>query len=172
MKKWLSLFSAAMLMLLMTACGGNNEEDESAAVAPDGTVLVKTKQQEEGEKYLAENAKKEGVTVTASGLQYRIITKGNGTVSPGPTDRVEVHYTGRLVDGTVFDSSEERGEPATFGVNEVIPGWTEALQLMHEGDEWELVIPAAIAYGNRAAGDKIKPGSTLIFNVKLLKVLK
>jgi FKBP-type peptidyl-prolyl cis-trans isomerase FklB len=100
-----------------------------------------------------------------------VLKEGNGA-KPGPTDKVTVHYTGRLLDGTVFDSSVERGEPATFALNQVIPGWTEGLQLMSEGSEYRLFIPSELAYGSKGAGDKILPNSTLIFDVKLIKVEK
>jgi len=125
--------------------------------------------QEEGIAYLAENAKKEGVTTTESGLQYEVLAKGEGD-NPTAQDKVTVHYTGTLIDGTVFDSSIERGEPATFGVSQVIPGWTEALQLMSVGDKLRLVIPSELAYGPRGSGQKIGPNSTLIFEVELLKI--
>ena len=124
---------------------------------------------EEGVAYLAENSTKEGVTTTESGLQYEVLTKGEGS-SPTPQDNVTVHYTGTLTDGTVFDSSVERGEPATFGVSQVIPGWTEALQLMSVGDKFRLVIPSELAYGQRGSGAKIAPNSTLVFEVELLKI--
>ncbi|MEC8724083.1 MAG: sodium-translocating pyrophosphatase [Bacteroidota bacterium] len=125
--------------------------------------------EQEGIAYLAENAKREGVVTTASGLQYEVLTKGSGA-SPKPDDNVTVHYTGTLIDGTVFDSSVERGEPATFGVTQVIAGWTEALQLMSVGDKLRLVIPSDLAYGLRGAGPSIGPNSTLIFEVELLKI--
>jgi FKBP-type peptidyl-prolyl cis-trans isomerase FklB len=125
----------------------------------------------EGQAFLEANAKKEGVKTTASGLQYKVIKSGKGA-SPKPTDSVKVHYHGTLVDGTVFDSSVDRGEPVTFGVGEVIPGWTEALKLMKEGDKWQLYIPSKLAYGERAAGPKIGPNSTLIFDVELLSIEK
>lgn len=124
-----------------------------------------------GEAFLAENAKREGVKVTASGLQYEVLKSGNGA-QPKASDRVEVHYTGKLIDGKVFDSSIERGVPATFGVTQVIPGWVEALQLMHEGDEWRLYIPSDLAYGPAGAGGLIGPDTTLIFDVQLLRVIK
>lgn len=120
--------------------------------------------------YLEEYAQQPGVIVMPSGLEYKILTEGNGKV-PGATDKVRVHYTGRTIDGKVFDSSVQRGEPAEFGVNQVIPGWVEALQLMPEGSKWELVIPSDLAYGEHGAGDAIAPNSTLIFEVELLKVL-
>ncbi|MDB4589144.1 sodium/proton-translocating pyrophosphatase, partial [Flavobacteriaceae bacterium] len=124
---------------------------------------------EEGVAYLAENAKKEGVTTTESGLQYEVLTTGDGA-SPSAEDSVTVHYTGTLIDGTVFDSSVERGEPATFGVSQVIPGWTEALQLMSVGDKLRLVIPSELAYGPRGSGAKIGPNSILVFEVELIKI--
>ena len=124
---------------------------------------------QEGIAFLAENAKKEGVTSTDSGLQYEVLTKGDGA-SPSAENSVTVHYTGTLIDGTVFDSSVERGTPATFGVSQVIPGWTEALQLMSVGDKWRLVIPSELAYGARGSGAKIGPNSTLVFEVELLKI--
>lgn len=123
-----------------------------------------------GEQFLAENGKRVEVKTTASGLQYEVIEEGSG-VSPKPGDMVSVHYTGKLIDGTVFDSSEERGEPATFGVTQVIPGWVEALQLMKEGAKWRLFIPSALAYGPQGAGGLIGPNQTLIFDVQLLKVI-
>lgn len=125
---------------------------------------------EAGKKYLDENSKRTEVITTASGLQYEVLTDGNGP-SPKSTDRVEVHYTGRLLDGTVFDSSVERGVPATFGVTQVIPGWVEALQLMKAGSKWRLHIPSQLAYGPNGAGGLIGPNATLIFDVELLKVL-
>ncbi len=128
------------------------------------------KNKEEGATFLAENALKEGVTVTESGLQYEILKAGKGA-TPTATDRVEVHYHGTLIDGTVFDSSVERGQPASFGVNQVIPGWTEALQLMPKGSKWKLYIPYNLAYGEREAGT-IPPYSTLIFEVELLDIEK
>ena len=123
-----------------------------------------------GKEYLANNAKEEGVKVTESGLQYLVVKEGNGK-KPGPNDVVTVHYTGRLIDGTVFDSSVERGEPATFAVGQVIPGWVEGLQLMSEGSAYRLFIPSELAYGEHGTGP-IRPNSTLIFDVQLLKVGK
>lgn len=123
-----------------------------------------------GKDFLAENAKRPEVLTTASGLQYEIIKDGDGA-KPSPNDQVEVHYTGKLIDGTVFDSSEERGVPATFGVTQVIPGWVEALQLMKAGSRWRLYIPSDLAYGPNGAGGIIGPNATLIFDVELLKVI-
>ena len=124
---------------------------------------------EEGEAFLAENAEKAEVVVLPSGLQYEIIKEGTGEI-PTATDQVEVHYQGTLLDGTVFDSSIERGDPVVFGVNQVIPGWTEALQLMPVGSEWKVYIPYNLGYGAKGSGADIKPFSTLVFDVKLLGI--
>lgn len=123
-----------------------------------------------GEEFLAANGKKEGVKTTASGLQYKVVKSGSGK-TPGPKDTVKVHYHGTLVDGTVFDSSVDRGEPVTFPVDGVIPGWTEALQLMKVGDKFQLFIPAKLAYGENGP-PKIGPNSALIFDVELLGIEK
>ncbi|MEP7170836.1 MAG: FKBP-type peptidyl-prolyl cis-trans isomerase [Bacteroidota bacterium] len=125
---------------------------------------------ERGKKFLEDNAKKEGVKTTASGLQYQIVKEGTGP-KPALTDKVSVHYHGTLVDGKVFDSSVERGQPAEFGVNQVIPGWTEALQMMPVGSKWKLWIPSNIAYGERSPGGSIGPNETLIFEVELLAIV-
>ncbi len=124
---------------------------------------------EEGAKFLEENAKNEGVVVLPSGLQYMVLEEGDG---PKPTgeDKVTTHYHGTLLDGTVFDSSVERGEPVSFAVNGVIPGWTEALQLMSVGSKWKLFIPSDLAYGDRGAGGQIGPNETLIFEVELISI--
>ncbi|MDO1445869.1 FKBP-type peptidyl-prolyl cis-trans isomerase [Rhodocytophaga aerolata] len=124
-----------------------------------------------GEDFLAENKNKEGVKTLPSGLQYQVLQAGKGK-TPSKTDKVTTHYHGTLIDGTVFDSSYERGEPATFPVNGVIAGWTEALQLMQEGAKWRLFIPSNLAYGSRGAGSDIGPDSTLIFDVELISVNK
>lgn len=129
------------------------------------------KNQTEGEAFLAENAKKDGVVVTESGLQYKILESGEGD-SPAPADVATLHYRGTLIDGTQFDSSYERGQPATFPVGGVIAGWTEALQLMKPGSKWQLVIPAGLAYGERGAGQDIGPYATLMFDVELISVEK
>ena len=126
---------------------------------------------DKGVKFLAENAKKKGVTTTASGLQYEVIKAGDGP-KPVPTDRVNVHYHGTLIDGKVFDSSVERGMPITFGVQEVIKGWTEALQLMPVGSKWRVFIPSTLAYGEQGAGGDIGPNEALIFDVELLGIVK
>jgi peptidylprolyl isomerase len=124
---------------------------------------------EAGLAFLAKNAEEDGIQTTASGLQYKVLTAGTGTLNPSATDRVKVHYHGTLIDGRVFDSSVDRGEPISFGLNQVIPGWTEGVQLMVEGEKTRFFIPSELAYGNRGAG-KIKPGSTLIFDVELLGI--
>jgi len=124
-----------------------------------------------GEKFLAENAKKEGIIVLPSGLQYKIITTGKGK-TPTADDTVKTHYRGTLIDGTEFDSSYSRNEPAVFPVKRVIPGWTEALQLMKEGDKWQLFIPSKLAYGENGAGGKIGPNATLVFDIELISIEK
>lgn len=156
------------------------DEEQSQAAMTAFQTQQQAKQQEamakaaeenkqEGETYLAENAQKEGVTTTESGLQYREITSGDGA-SPTEEDQVTVHYTGRLIDGTVFDSSVERGQPATFPVTGVIPGWVEALQLMQVGDKWEITVPSEMAYGAGGTSGPIGPNETLIFEVELLGI--
>jgi FKBP-type peptidyl-prolyl cis-trans isomerase FkpA len=124
-----------------------------------------------GDAFLATNKKKEGVTVTESGLQYEIVTAGTGN-SPQATDTVTVHYKGTTIDGTVFDDSSQRGEPAVFGVNQVIPGWTEVLLLMKEGAKYKVVIPPALAYGERGVPPMIEPNSVLVFDVELISIAK
>lgn len=128
------------------------------------------KMKEEGEAFLAANSKKEGVVTLPSGLQYEVLVEGTGK-QPAASDRVQCHYEGTLIDGTLFDSSIKRGEPAVFGVTQVIPGWVEALQLMKEGAKWRLYIPYQMAYGEHGAGEMIPPYSALIFEVELIKVL-
>ena len=125
---------------------------------------------EKGKAFLAENAKKEGIVTLPSGLQYQVLKEGNGK-KPAATDRVKCHYEGTLIDGTLFDSSIKRGQPAVFGVNQVIKGWVEALQLMGEGAKWKLFIPSELGYGAQQAGELIPPHSTLIFEVELIEVL-
>jgi FKBP-type peptidyl-prolyl cis-trans isomerase FklB len=127
------------------------------------------KNQKEGEAFLAENKKKEGVITLPSGLQYKVIKAGAGK-KPKATDTVTVHYRGTLVDGTEFDSSYRRGQPVSFPVNGVIPGWSEALQLMEEGAKWQVFIPSNLAYGERGAGPQIGPSATLIFEVELVSI--
>ncbi|MDR1357692.1 MAG: FKBP-type peptidyl-prolyl cis-trans isomerase [Tannerellaceae bacterium] len=123
-----------------------------------------------GIEFLKINGNKAGVVELPSGLQYEILTKGDGP-KPKTFDSVRCHYHGTLIDGRVFDSSVQRGEPAVFGVSQVIPGWTEALQLMHTGDKWRLFIPPKLAYGDRQAGEFIEPNSVLIFDVELLNII-
>jgi FKBP-type peptidyl-prolyl cis-trans isomerase len=137
----------------------------------DKNKSVGEKNKKDGEAFLAANKSKEGVKTLASGLQYKVLKSGNGA-TPGPTDMVLAHYHGTLIDGTVFDSSVKRGEPAEFPVNRVIKGWTEALQLMKVGDKWQLFVPAALAYGDESRGEKIGPNSVLIFEVELKDVKK
>ena len=123
-----------------------------------------------GKEFLAENAKRSGVVVLPSGLQYEVLAEGKGR-KPKATDKVQCHYHGTLIDGQVFDSSIQRGTPAVFGVNQVIPGWVEALQLMPVGSRWKLYIPADLAYGEQGAGGSIPANATLIFEVELIKIL-
>lgn len=155
-------------------------QQEIQQIAQQGEEIIRTKQQEMAQKaaqanidagvaYLEENAKKEGVTTTDSGLQYEIMEEGEGA-SPAAEDIVKVHYRGTLLDGTEFDSSYKRGEPAQFPLNQVIPGWTEGVQLMKEGAKYRFHIPSDLAYGERATGS-ITPNSTLIFDVELLEIV-
>ena len=148
-------------------------EEESMKVLQDYFGKLQAEKQaksgEEGAAYLAENAAKEGVITTESGLQYEVMVAGSGA-KPTAADQVTVHYHGMLTDGTVFDSSVDRGEPAQFGVTQVIPGWIEALQLMSVGDKWKLTIPSALAYGDRGAGGLIGPNATLVFEVELIGI--
>ena len=144
---------ALALLALLVGCGGSSPTQDHAMSAA----------------YLATNRTKPGVVVTPSGLQYRIITAGTGR-KPNASDQVTVHYRGTLIDGTEFDSSYKRNQPATFPVGGVIAGWIEALQMMPEGSKWELVIPANLAYGSRGAGGVIPPDATLIFEVELIKI--
>ena len=145
------------------------QEMQSRQAAGKGAMAEANKQ--EGEAFLAQNKTREGITTLPSGLQYMVLQEGNGA-SPGPTDKVTTHYHGTLIDGTVFDSSYERGQPATFPVNGVISGWTEALQRMQEGAKWRLFLPANLAYGAQGAGEDIGPNATLIFDVELISVNK
>lgn len=140
------------------------EEKQKAEAAEKGKAA-----KQDGEKFLAENGKKEGVITTASGLQYQVFREGNGQ-SPKATDTVECHYEGTLIDGTKFDSSYDRGQTATFPLNQVIAGWTEGLQLMKEGGKYRFFIPYELGYGERGAGASIPPFSTLVFDVELVSV--
>ena len=141
------------------------EQKQNAAKAEAGKAA-----KEEGAKFLAENAKKEGITVTKSGLQYEVLTEGTGK-KPKATDTVRCHYEGRLLDGTIFDNSYKRNAPADFGLQQVIAGWTEGVQLMSEGAKFRFYIPYMLAYGEGGAGAMIPPFATLIFDVELIKVL-
>ena len=141
------------------------EQKQNAAKAAAGKVA-----KEEGSKFLAENAKKDGIIVTKSGLQYEVLTEGTGK-KPKATDTVRCHYEGRLLDGTVFDSSYKRNAPADFGLQQVIAGWTEGVQLMAEGAKYRFYIPYMLAYGEGGAGASIPPFAPLIFDVELIKVL-
>ena len=162
-KTQLSMEQAGQLM--------NAYQQKQHTIRNAESLKVSAENKKVGAAFLAENKVKPGVTTTASGLQYLVEKEGTGA-KPTATDRVKVHYTGRLLDGSVFDSSVEPGTPAEFGVGEVIRGWTEALQLMSVGAKWKLFIPAELAYGDRGAGQDIKPGSTLMFDVELLDVVK
>ena len=137
----------------------------------EGNQTMNAANIEAGKKFLEENKKREGVVTLPSGLQYEVITEGNVGHYAKATDQVQCHYEGTLIDGTLFDSSIKRGQPATFGVNQVIPGWVEALQLMPEGAKWKLYIPSDLAYGAQGAGEMIPPHSTLVFEVELQKIL-
>lgn len=150
---------------LVQAFFQEQEEKQRAAAAEAGKVAKAA-----GESFLAENAKKEGIVVLPSGLQYQVLKEGNGK-KPSATDQVKCHYEGTLIDGTIFDNSYQRNEPATFGLNQVIAGWTEGVQLMSEGAKYRFFIPYNLAYGERGAGAQIPPFAALVFDVELLKVL-
>ena len=140
------------------------EAKQQAAAAEAGKAA-----KAEGEAFLAENGKKEGIVTLPSGLQYQVLKEGNGK-KPSATDQVVCHYEGTLIDGIVFDSSYQRNQPATFGLNQVIPGWTEGVQLMQEGAKYRFFIPYKLAYGERGAGAQIPPFATLVFDVELIEV--
>jgi FKBP-type peptidyl-prolyl cis-trans isomerase FklB len=158
-----SFFMMTLAAGLLAGCGAKNDKT-TMETNPSS-------KSDPGATFLAENSKKEGVTTTASGLQYKVINSGMGE-APKLTDTVKVHYQGTLIDGTVFDSSIQRGQPISFPVNGVIPGWVEALQLMKVGDKWQLFIPARLAYGNQSPTPAIPPNSVLIFEVQLLGIEK
>jgi FKBP-type peptidyl-prolyl cis-trans isomerase FklB len=162
MNHFMKTFSILTLTLALGLFAGCSPKE----TAPDATM-----KSDAGEAFLAANAKKDGVTTTASGLQYKVIKSGTGA-SPKATDQVKVHYTGTTIDGNVFDSSVARGQPAVFGVNQVIPGWVEALQLMKVGDKWQLLIPAKLAYGAQSPSPAIPANSVLIFEVELIDIQK
>jgi FKBP-type peptidyl-prolyl cis-trans isomerase len=144
-------------------------QEQAAAEQQAAQAALAEANEAAAEAFLVENAAREGVVVTDSGLQYEIIEEGDGPV-PGPDDTVEVHYSGTLIDGTEFDSSYTRGETVTFGVGQVIPGWTEALQLMPVGSKWKLVIPPELGYGAGGAGQVIGPNAALVFDVELISI--
>lgn len=144
-------------------------QQEMGAKQAEKHKQMAEKNKKEGEAFLSQNKSKEGVKTLPSGLQYKILKEGSGK-SPKVTDTVTTHYTGTLIDGTEFDSSVKRGQPATFEVSGVIKGWTEALQLMKEGSKWQLFIPSDLAYGERGAGAQIGPNATLIFEVELISI--
>ena len=152
----------------------NISYDEAKQIINDYFVKLQADQiklnKEAGEEFLRINKEKAGVITLPSGLQYEILVKGTGE-KPKATDKVKCHYHGTLINGTVFDSSVQRGQPATFGVSQVIQGWVEALQLMEKGAKWRLFIPSELAYGERGAGEKIGPNSALIFEVELLDIV-
>lgn len=158
-----SLFTQEQIQTILTNFQKELQQKQEQTMNQD-LVLNKVK----GENFLSENKKNAGVKSTASGLQYKVITEGTG-IKPGPTSNVTVHYEGKLIDGSIFDSSFKRGESITFGLNQVIPGWTEGLQLMSEGSTYELYIPSNLAYGDRNIPG-IPAGSLLIFKVELIKV--
>ena len=144
--------------------------EERIAKQNEATSEASAKNRAEGEEFMEINKSKKGVIELPNGLQYEVIKSGTGA-SPTATDRVKVNYRGTLIDGTEFDSSYKRGEPAVFGVNQVIKGWTDILQIMQVGDHWKVYIPSNLAYGERGAGNMIPPGATLIFEVELLEVI-
>jgi FKBP-type peptidyl-prolyl cis-trans isomerase FklB len=157
--KSVSLVTMTLALGLFAGCAPKENSSVASAGASSG----------DGEAFLATNAKQPGVITTASGLEYKVIKTGTGA-KPQLSDKVKVHYTGTLINGTVFDSSVERGEPAVFPVGAVIPGWVEALQLMRVGDKWQLFIPAKLAYGEQSPSPAIPPNSPLIFEVELLNI--
>lgn len=158
---------AAFLLLPVSSMAAQAPSETKESVAETSSIAEKNLMA--SKQYLEENKQKPGVTTLPSGLQYQILQEGKGT-RPGPSDLATVHYKGTLINGTEFDSSYSRGTPATFPVNAVIPGWTEALQLMPTGSKWILTIPPNLAYGTHGAGPKIGPNETLIFEVELLDV--
>lgn len=169
----LSAITLGLGMLCSNAFADNAGAQTSTGGMPtmQNMTSAATTNKAAGEKFLLANKTKPGVIQLADGLQYKIITDGSGN-KPGPTDVVTVDYEGKLIDGTVFDSSYKRGQPASFPVNGVIPGWTEALQLMNKGSTWELYIPASLAYGDQGVPPQIGPGAMLIFKVHLIDIQK
>ena len=169
-----SVLKQEQLMQVLSALQTRMQQKqaEMAKVQEEQKKIASEKNKAEGAKFLEANKAKEGVKVTASGLQYKVLKTGTGTESPKDTSTVKVHYVGTLLDGTEFDSSVKRGEPAEFPLNQVIKGWTEGVQLMHVGDKFQFFIPSELGYGDNSAGQLIGPGSTLIFEVELLEIKK
>lgn len=172
----LDQFNSAFKTVVAKGDPALSEEEVAAAFEENQKILdlknatgADKENLEAGMKFLEENKKKDGITVTDSGLQYEVLEEGDGA-QPSATDEVTVHYHGTLLDGTVFDSSVDRGEPTSFPLNRVIPGWTEGVQLMKKGAKYRFFIPYDLAYGERGAGGDIKPYSTLIFEVELLEI--
>ncbi|HEY4417189.1 MAG TPA: FKBP-type peptidyl-prolyl cis-trans isomerase [Verrucomicrobiae bacterium] len=168
-----SFYVLTVAVALLAGCSPNNQSSGPAAppIAPSvSTTTLKADPKAAGEAFLKDNGKKDGVITTASGLQYKILKSGTGA-SPKSSDTVRVNYEGSLLDGTIFDSSYQRGESITFPVTGVIPGWVEALQLMKVGDKWQLFIPSNLAYGAQGAGPQIPPNSTLVFQVELIDIV-
>ena len=160
-----ALTLALALVLPLAACNR-----AGAQAAPDAAAIAA--QTKKGADFLAANAKKPGVVVLPSGLQYRVLKSGPaGGVHPAPGDEIKVHYEGKLIDGTVFDSTLATGQPAVMTLADLVPGWLEALPLMRPGDEWEITLPPQLGYGDRGAGGVIAPGATLVFRLQLLGVL-
>jgi FKBP-type peptidyl-prolyl cis-trans isomerase len=157
--KQVNLLYVLISLLLLASCSSGSQENQDSYNA----------YKKEGEDFLKTNAKEEGVITLPSGLQYIVLKEGYGP-KPSLTENVTVHYHGTLIDGTVFDSSVDRGEPLTFTVNQVVKGWQEALQLMPMGAKWKIFVPSELGYGARARGDKIKPNSVLIFEIELLSI--
>lgn len=174
MNKFVTLAAAALVAVAFGSCKKQDAQKEVAAAQaeqqPTEAMLNPAERNlQKGKEFLAENAKRPEVTTTESGLQYEVLTQGQGE-KPTADQTVTVHYEGKLIDGTVFDSSVARGEPATFGLRQVIPGWTEGVQLMPRGSKYRFYIPSDLAYGERGAGRDIGPNETLIFDVELLDI--
>ncbi len=159
--KWIVLGMLIVALVGVLVWAGTQSQVATAQVATAGTV--------EGSTYLEKHKEKPGVKTTASGLQYEVLKEGTGPM-PAATDMVTVHYEGKLLDGTVFDSSYQRGQPASFGLNQVIPGWTEGVQLMHTGSKYRFTIPPVLGYGEQGAGGVIPPNAVLVFDIELLGV--
>lgn len=164
-----SLATVATLGLVACSPQGSSGTAHAESPTPSTNTSMSQSPADKGQEFLKENAKQEGVKTTASGLQYKVLREGSGK-QPSATDTVEVNYEGKLINGTVFDSSYKRGQSISFPLNQVIPGWTEGVQLMKEGAKYQFYIPSNLAYGPRGAGGLIGPNETLIFDVELIKV--